>query len=534
MEKQEKAEKIDLREIKETKEKKAKPVTQRAKAKKAETGADTKAKAGAKAKTGAKSKSKTKKILFVSGESLPFMATGGLGEVIGALPKYLIRADKNLDVRVVMPLYETIKVKFAERLEFAGHIQVALGWRSQYCGIFKTEENGVLYYFIDNEGYFKRPQYFGHFDDGERFAFFCKAVLDILDKINFIPDIIHAHDWQSGLVPVYLKTNYSHIKEFDNIKTVFTVHNIEYQGRYNFDILEDVFDISSIHRQVLELHGDINIMKGAMMCSDIISTVSPSYAKEIHDMNSAFGLDPIVNMLSGKIRGILNGIDIEFFNPETDAKISANYSAENPGDKARNKAQLQTVMNLPNEERVPVISIVSRLVFAKGVDVLADVMEELVKQQPAQFIVLGSGNRDYELRFEALSERFGNRIGVKIGYDAELARKIFAGSDMIIMPSRSEACGLTQMTASRYGAVPIVMSTGGLKDSIIPYEPEGGGNGFVFENCGFDSVTDAVNRACSVYNEPEKWTELVKRVMKWDFSWEQSAKEYIKMYKELL
>ena len=478
-------------------------------------------------------KPESKKILFVSSEAAPFVTTGGLGEVIGALPKNLCAADDKIDVRIIIPLYEEIMSKFQDRIEFIGKIYVDLGWRHQYCGIFSAKEGGVKYYFIDNEYYFKRADCYGHFDDGERFAFFGKAVLEILEVIDFIPDIIHTHDWQSAAASIYLRTTYSGKEEFKNIKTIFTIHNIEYQGKYSMSILEDIFAIPFEYKNILEFDGAINLMKGAMMCSDIISTVSPTYSREIHDFRYAHGLDPIINLQTEKIRGILNGIDTESYNPATDTKILSNYDSCSINKKLENKLQLQMVMDLPQDDQIPVIAIITRLVKHKGIDLIVGAMNELI-HLPAQFVLLGKGEREYELLFESFMERFPDKIGVKIGYDNEAARKIYAGADMLLMPSKFEPCGIAQMIASRYGAVPIVRETGGLKDSIIPYETDGGkGNGFVFTDYMSDSITEVVSRACAVYNNKGKWAELVKRVMSWDFSWEQSAKEYIKMYNEL-
>ena len=502
---------------------------------KKEKPAKTMAKPAAKpAKAASKAAQKPAKILFVSSEAAPFITTGGLGEVIGALPKNLYRAEPNIDVRIVIPLYEEIISKFGERMEFFGKIYVDLGWRHQYCGIFTAKEGNVIYYFIDNEYYFKRADCYGHFDDGERFAFFGKAVLDILEVIDFIPDIIHAHDWQSAAVPVYLRTTYSAKEEFKHIKTIFTVHNIEYQGKYNMSILYDIFDIPFEYKHVLEFDGGINLMKGAMICSDIISTVSPTYAKEIHDFRYAHGLDPIINMQTEKIRGILNGIDTESFDPASDNKIFVNYDSSNTNGKLENKLQLQTVMNLQNNDLIPIVAIITRLVRHKGIDLIVGAMNEIV-ELPLQFVLLGKGDREYELLFDSFRERFPDKIGVNIGYDTDLSRRVYAGADMILMPSKFEPCGITQMIASRYGAVPIVRETGGLKDSIVPYETDGGkGNGFVFADYVSDSITEVLNRACELYNDKEKWEELVKRVMEWDFSWGQSAKEYIKMYSGLI
>jgi len=479
-------------------------------------------------------KDHVKKILFVASESAPFITTGGLGEVIGALPKNLIKAEENIDVRIVIPLYEEIMIKFKDRMEFFGKIYVDLGWRHQYCGIYTAKEDNVIYYFIDNEYYFKRTGCYGFFDDGERFAFFGKAVLDILEFIDFIPDIIHTHDWQSAIVPVYLKTTYADKEEFKHIKTVFTVHNIEYQGKYNISILEDIFAVSFDYKNILEFDGTINLMKGAMMCADIISTVSPTYAKEIHDFRFAHGLDPVINMQTGKIRGILNGIDTESYNPKTDPKVFYNYDSAAINGKLENKRQLQMLMDLRQDDQIPVIAIVTRLVRHKGIDLIVGAMNEIVKL-PLQFIVLGSGDREYELLFESFKERFPDKINVKLGFNQELARRIYAGADMFLMPSRFEPCGLSQMIAARYGTVPLVRETGGLKDSIIPYETDDGkGIGFTFTEYANESIIEIINKACAVYQDKDKWRELVKRAMEHDFSWEQSAKEYVKMYNELL
>ena len=479
-------------------------------------------------------KKSSKKILFVSSESAPFITTGGLGEVIGALPKNLRRADKDMDVRIVIPLYEEISLKFKDDLKFIDKFYVDLGWRRQYCGIYSAVISDVTYYFIDNEYYFKRPGCYGYFDDGERFAFFGKAVLDMLGVIDFIPDIIHAHDWQSAIVPVYLKTIYSWKKELSDVKTVFTVHNIEYQGKYSMSILGDVFDIPYHDKHIVEFDKSINLMKGAMTCSDIISTVSPSYAREIHGWDYAHGLDPVINTQTHKIRGILNGIDTESYDPKTDTKIVESFNSSDISGKLQNKLQLQTIMGLPKDERIPIIAVITRLVSHKGMDLIIGAMHDIL-QMPVQFVVLGSGDRDYERQFELFSESFPDKISVHLGFNSDLARRIYAGADMFLMPSKSEPCGLSQMIAARYGTVPLVRATGGLRDSIIPYESEDGqGIGFVFEDYRRESITEIISRAYAVYNDTEKWEELVKRVMNRDFSWGLSAKEYIKMYNELL
>jgi starch synthase len=342
------------------------------------------------------------------------------------------------------------------------------------------------------------------------------------------------HDWQSAITAIYLKTTYADKEELKNIKTVFTVHNIEYQGKYDMSILHDVFDIPFEHKHLLEFDGGINLMKGAMVCSDIISTVSPSYAKEIHDYRAAHGLESIINMRTSDVRGILNGIDTESYDPAADKNIFANFDADDPSKKVDNKTQLQTMMNLSTNEDVPLIGVITRLVGHKGIDLITGAMNELV-ELPVQFVVLGSGDRGYELSLESFSERFPDKIAIKIGFNNELARRIYAGADMFLMPSRFEPCGISQMIAARYGTVPLVRETGGLKDSIIPYETDGGkGIGFTFSEYASDSIVEIVNRALAVYDDKEKWSELVTRVMNCDFCWKQSAKEYLKMYEELL
>ena len=471
-----------------------------------------------------------KKILFVSSEAAPFITTGGLGEVIGALPKSLYEASDDVDVRIVIPFYEHIMNKFKDNLESVGKIYVDLGWRHQYCGIYSTKVENVTYYFIDNEYYFKRADCYGFFDDGERFAFFGKAVLEILETIDFIPDVIHTHDWQSALVSIYLRTTYHWKKEFQDIKTVFTIHNMEYQGKYSMSILYDIFDIPYDYKKILEFDGEINLMKGAMMCSDVISTVSPSYAMEIHDYRYAYGLDPIVNMQSTKIRGILNGIDTASYNPADDKNIHERYDAGSIDKKSANKLQLQDSLRLPKEKDIPMICIITRLVKHKGIDLLIGAMNELA-ELPLQFVLLGKGDRDFESRFEYYQDRYPDKIRAVIDFDNRLSRIIYAAADFAIMPSKFEPCGITQMIASRYGTVPIVRETGGLKDSIKPYDGEtDSGNGFTFVEYESEKVVEVVKKALDVYNNKDEWSKLTERVINWDFSWQKSAIEYLKMY----
>ncbi|MCR4615586.1 MAG: glycogen synthase GlgA [Clostridiales bacterium] len=471
------------------------------------------------------------KVLYAASEALPFAASGGLGEVAGSLPKALRK--RLIGCRVVMPLYDSIKQELKDSMKFITHITVPVAWRRQYCGIFEAKCDGVIYYLIDNQYYFKREGMYGHYDDAERFAFFSRAVLEIIPYIEFKPDIIHCNDWQTALVPVYYHTMYANREGFENIKTVFTIHNIQYQGVYGYGVLNDVLGIESGFASLLDHDGDINLMKGGIECANIVSTVSPTYAKEILDPWFSHGLDNILNQRSYKLRGILNGIDTQSYDPAADKAIAANYSAEEPANKAVDKKALQEKMGLEVRPDVPVIGIVSRLVSHKGFDLIKAVFEEIVNTEDVQFAVLGSGEWQYESFFNDMAARYPGKVGVYIGFVPDLARQIYAGSDIFLMPSKSEPCGLAQMVALRYGAIPIVRQTGGLKDSVTD-SGTGEGNGFVFENYNAHDMLHAIRRAIEGYKNKEGWRILTERAMLCDFSWGRSANEYIKMYKGLL
>ncbi|SHJ05457.1 glycogen synthase [Parasporobacterium paucivorans] len=468
------------------------------------------------------------KLLFVSPEAAPFMSTGGLGDVAGSLPKALAKR-KDMDVRIVLPLYQGITDR--RGFEFLGSGYVPLSWRNQYCGIFYKKLNGVTYYFIDNEYYFKRTECYGYYDDAERFAFFSKAVLHMLPLIGFIPDIIHSNDWQTALVPVYLSTMFSRDKRFQNIRTVITIHNIEYQGQYDLNIAGDVLDLSGKDVDIVEYAGSVNLLKGALEASNIISTVSESYAREIFDDVYAHGLAPVIRKNASKIRGILNGIDTETYNPQTDAALFRKFSSKSPEGKQVNKVRLQSLMGLPQDKDIPVIAIISRLVAHKGMELIARGIHEILKEK-VQLIVLGRGDRHFEFFFKSLQDSYSSSIATRIDFNSDLARKIYAGSDLFLMPSISEPCGTAQMIASRYGSVPIVRETGGLKDSIRDCSL-GDGNGFTFSGQDPEALSDAIKRALSVYHNREDWKNLVKTVMNTDFSWDNSALKYFEMYKSL-
>lgn len=475
-----------------------------------------------------------KKVIFIASECQPFFASGGLGDVIGSLPQKIASSSKSgFKVSVILPLYSRIAQKYRNKLIYVTQMVVRLAWRQQYCGIFKYVEKGVTYYFLDNEYYFKRHNYYGYFDDGERFAFFSKAAIDTIAELAIYPDIIHTHDWQTGLVNVFLKTNYFNNLNLLKVKTVFTIHNIEYQGIYSLDddIIEDVFGIKRSDAHLLEYQESLNIMKGAMETADIVSTVSPTYAKEILLPEYAHHLEYQVKRVSNKLRGILNGIDKNFYTPTKDAALFMNYSTKTVENKSVNKMELQKMLNLPVDLKTPLISIVSRLVAHKGIEMVKEIINPLMDEK-VQLVILGTGDIHYENFFKDLESRYGSKLRVIVAYNQDLSRKIYAASDLFLMPSKSEPCGLSQMIASRYGAVPLVRKTGGLADSIKDFSEENG-NGYTFNGLDGWELLQTIKRALNDYHQ-EDWQNKVLTVMNYDFGWTKSAKEYLKMYEELL
>lgn len=481
----------------------------------------------------------SKKIVIVASECQPFFASGGLGDVIGSLPQKiakLVSPEEN-QVTVILPLYSKFtNNKYRNKLVYIGQTTVQLSWRKQYCGIFRYIEKGVTYYFLDNEYYFKHSNYYGYFDDGERFAFFSKAAIDVMAYLDIIPDIIHAHDWQTGLVPVYLRTVYSGDERFKNVRTVFTIHNIEYQGIYSYDdeILQDVFGIPSSMGYILEYRGHTNIMKGAMESSNFVSTVSPTYAEEIQYAYYAKGLELEVARVKeeGKLRGILNGIDKNFYNPAKDAALFKNYDKKTPELKAENKVHLQEMLGLTVNKDVPLIGMVTRLVNHKGLELVKTAISELLKEK-VQMVILGTGDSYYEWFLRDLERTYPGKLSVIIAFNQDLSRKIYASADLFLMPSVSEPCGLAQMIACRYGTLPIVRKTGGLADSIKDVS-QSKGIGYVFENINAWEMFETIKRALNDYEDKEKWQANVTKAMSTDFGWSASAKKYVAMYEELL
>lgn len=471
-----------------------------------------------------------RKILFVASECTPFIATGGLAEVVGSLSKTLAQ-DENYDVRVVLPLYSDIRAEYRSRFKYLFNIYVPLSWRNQYCGVFSYVENGVTFYFLDNEYYFRRSGCYGYYDDGERFAFFSRAVMEILPFIEFYPDVLHCHDWQAALAAIYLKTIYCKRVEYQFIRAVFTIHNIEYQGQYSPDILGDVFGIPDNYRYLLEYGDCINLMKAAIECCEMFSTVSPTYAQEIKNAEYAHGLQDEIRRNEFKLRGILNGIDVKSYNPAADSALFAPFDGNDLGGKAVCKAELQKMLGLPVRAEVPVIAMISRLVSHKGLDLVRASIEELL-QSDVQFVLLGTGERKYEEFFRDVANRYRGKAVAVIAFNGDLSRKIYSGADMFLMPSKSEPCGLSQMIASRYFTVPIVRETGGLYDSIKPYGA--GGNGFTFAAYNAHDMLYVIREAISLYKDKAEWEKLMLKAGTTDFSWQRSAEEYKKMYSDTL
>ena len=467
-------------------------------------------------------------ILYAASEALPFAASGGLADVAGSLPAAICKAGH--DCRVVMPLYKSIKPELREKMTFLTNFTVDVSWRKQYCGIFKAEANGVTYYLLDNEYYFGRDGLYGFYDDCERFVFFSRAILEMLRYIDFKPQVINCNDWQTALVPVYYEVFYRHQYGYDNIKTVFTIHNIQYQGKYGMEVLNEVLGIPMYHSKLLEYDGCVNLMKGAIETADKITTVSPSYAWEILDPWYSHGLDRALVNKQYKLCGFLNGIDVNLYNPEKDPLIFKNFSAKNHKGKAECKKALLAECNLQEGDE-PVIGIVTRFVSHKGIDLIKYVFEDILNLG-CKFVIVGSGEKIYEDFFREMAWRHHDKVYVYIGFNSEFARRVYSAVDMFLMPSQSEPCGLAQMIALRYGTLPIVRETGGLRDSIKDAGAEGG-NGFTFKTYNAHDMLDACRRAKDYYWSKDAWSKLVTHAMQCDFSWGTSAELYLGLYREL-
>lgn len=473
-------------------------------------------------------------VLFASSEVIPFAKTGGLGDVAGSLPKAISKLG--VDIRVVLPNYKSIPQQYKTDMEYIGYIFVDLSWRHQYCGIFKLVREDVTYYFLDNEYYFGRNELYGDFDEAEQFTFFSKAILEMLPLIGFKPDIIHCNDWQTGIVSLLLQANYKK-DYFSKIKTVFTIHNLKYQGIFPKQVLSDLMNVDWQYftPNGIEYHDCVNFMKAGLVYSNSISTVSPTYAQEIKTDFYGEGLMEILLQRSGDLYGILNGIDYERNNPKTDSRIYTNYSADNISLKYENKKKLQEELGLPVRPDVPLIGIISRLTSQKGFDLIECVLEEIL-QMDLQLVLLGKGDEHYKYIFENAAYWHKDKVSANITFSDTLAQRIYAGSDMFLMPSLFEPCGLGQIFSFRYGSVPIVRETGGLNDTVLSYNDEtGAGNGFTFANYNAHDMLNTIRRAVDFYhNRKDIWKLIVERGMRADFSWDKSAKEYKRMYQETL
>ncbi len=476
-----------------------------------------------------------KKILFVGAEAMPFAATGGLGDVLGSLPA-AIAAAGDADVRVILPLYGQIGENWRAKMKDEAVFTVRLAWRQLYCGVKSLRKNGVTYYFIDNEYYFKRDTLYGSYDDGERFAYFCMAVMESLAHLNFFPDILHAHDWQAALSVVYLNCLYRSRPGYENIRTVFTIHNIEYQGQFHFGILGDVFALGYEEYQRMDCDGCINLMKAAIVSADQVTTVSPRYAEEICLPEYGRKLDGILRANRGKLSGILNGIDYVYYNPGQDPDISVRYNWRTVARKAGNKEALQSALGLPVRREVPMLAVISRLATHKGLDLITAMAPGFLQDHDVQLVVLGKGEEGYESFFRELERRFPDRVRALMTYDRALSKRIYAACDIFLMPSRSEPCGLSQMIASRYGAIPVTRETGGLYDSIKGYYEKDGelyGNGFTFAHYSAGELAERTDAAIALWSDPDKRLRFVRKIMTTDFSWKRSAQSYLALYETI-
>ncbi|MDF2544482.1 MAG: hypothetical protein K0S47_4200 [Herbinix sp.] len=473
------------------------------------------------------------KILMAASEASPYAKTGGLADVLGSLPAALLK--QGADVRVIMPKYSSIPSELKEGIHHRCYSYVRMGWRNQYCGIEEAEYRGVTYYFIDNQYYFNRDNLYGYGDDGERFAFFCQAVLAALHQLDFIPDVLHCHDWQAGMIPVLLEAKYRCQEPYHNIATMFSIHNLKYQGVYGMNHFNDWFSLGEefFTPDKLEFYGGASFLKGGLLYSHILTTVSQSYANEIQ--NSFYGeqMDGLLRARQNSLHGIVNGIDYEEFNPETDPLLYCTFSKDNMDGKKENKINLQRDLQLPVDGELPMIGLISRLVDQKGLDLIAHVLGDILRY-PVQLVVLGSGSEKYERLFQDAVNQYPGKVSANIRFDNTLAHRIYAGADLFLMPSLFEPCGLGQMISMRYGTLPIVRETGGLLDTVNAYnEYTGEGNGFRFHNYNAHEMLFTIERALHLYQNKEVWSKLQYAAMSSDYSWQVSACRYMDLYQSL-
>ena len=459
---------------------------------------------------------------MAASEAYPYSKSGGLADVMGALPKYLGKMKNEMSL--VLPLYASTRREYLRKMEKVMEVEVTLNWRNQYCGVWKLEEEDLTCYFIENDYYFNRENYYGYYDDGERFIFFSKAVTALIEKLEEKPDIVHTHDWQTALVNIYL----------NNIKTVFTIHNLRYQGRFPGSVFDDLIDLPEIYfkENALEYYGDVNLMKGGIIFADQVTTVSPNYSREIKDIEFGEGLDGVLLANNHKLKGILNGLDYDEYNPYTDKALYYNF--RNSRDlKLRNKEKLQEGYKLEINRSKPLLTLVSRFTEQKGLDLLIYIMDELLKKN-IQLIIHGNGEKYYEDALRKFVHKYPDNYRLIQGFKEDAARKIYAGGDIFLMPSLFEPCGISQMIALSYGNIPLVREAGGLKDTITPYnEFTGEGNGFSFANYNGDELLKIIEYALEIYRDQQKWKILFKNALKAKFTWEKAAGEYMEIYQNL-
>ncbi len=460
-------------------------------------------------------------ILFALSECLPFVASGGLADVGGSLPQAIKRLG-NDEVRVILPLYASVKKNYSNKLKSLGVATIKLDWREQQCELFTLTQNNIVYYFVGEDYYFDRENLYGYDDDIERFAFFSKAVVTLLDKLDFTPDIISCHDWQTALIPAYT------VDERIDAKTILTIHNIEYQGRFSIAHLQDLTGLDTRYQGFFEWNGWGNLLKGGIIACNMLTTVSPNYAKEILSPYFSAGLSPVIEQNKYKLYGILNGIDYQLYNPQDDASLTANYTIQDVSNKAKCKEMLQKQLGLPINPNIPLFGMVTRLAEHKGLKLVEEALPKFIGSDMIQFVILGSGDYHYESHFNYLANTYDN-VATRIAFDKTLAKSIYAGADFLIMPSLSEPCGLAQMIACRYGTIPLVRGVGGLYDSI-----KDGLNGIVFYDFNCDALDWAINKAINGFNDKKTLEFLRKNAMSSDFSWNLSAKQYQELYNKLL
>lgn len=479
-----------------------------------------------------------KKILFAASEAVPFIKTGGLADVVGSLPKYF--DPKKYDVRIILPKYACMEEQFKKKLTYVTHFYVELGWRKQYAGILEAIEEGIHYYFIDNEFYFAGDNPYGEiYQDVEKFAFFSKAVIEAMSRIKFLPDVLHCNDWQTGLVPVYLKTMYHDQKEYRHIRTVFSIHNIRFQGRWMIPTIKDITGLPDelFTADALEAYGESNYLKAGIVFADAVTTVSKSYAMEIMTPEGGEGLDGVLRQHSYKLFGILNGLDYEEFNPQKDKYITYPFDQKTVFDvKVNNKTALQEKVGLPKKKDVFLVGMVSRMSDQKGFDLVNYMLDEILFNDDLQLVVLGTGEERYQNMFRHFAGKYPDKMAAMVGYSEEMAHQIYASADAFLMPSLFEPCGLSQLMSLRYGTVPMVRETGGLKDTVEPYNQYAGtGTGFSFSNYNAHEMADMIRKAMDLYyNQPKEWKDLMLRGMQQDYSWTSSVSEYAQVYESII